>query len=204
MNSLEMVSRHFANNRIRWSRVIVVLTLFLAIFSDPPRYLSHWGLEILEIVGYVMLVAATLWRVWCLLFIGGTKDGQLAVQGPFSVVRNPLYIGSFIGIVGFGLAVGLPLLAAGLAVLFGTLYPAVVTQEERRLLEIFGESYARYCGRVPRWVPSWPLYEAPETIVVSIDKVRQGLLDGMWYLWAFAFTEILGILREYRLVPGLF
>lgn len=198
------VSKHFANNRIRWSRAILLLTLILAIFSDSPRYLSHFGLHILAIAGYVMLVAAALWRVWCLLFIGGTKDRQLAVQGPFSVVRNPLYIGNFLGIVGFGLALGLPLLAAGLAVLFWMLYPAVVAQEERRLLEIFGESYAQYHDRVPRWAPSWSLYEAPQTIEVPVEKVRQGILDRMWYLWAFAFAEMLGILRENHLVPAHF
>ena len=200
----QAVSRHFAHNRILWSRVGLVLTLFVAVFSAPPAYLDQWVRDVLELAGYVLLVAATLWRIWCLMFIGGSKDGQLAVQGPYSVVRNPLYIGSFIGIVGFGLAVGLPLLSAGLAVAFGTLYPAVVEQEERRLREIFGERFERYCERVPRWMPRWSLYDEPENIVVSTARVRHGMLDGMWYLWAFAFTELLGALHERGLVPYLF
>ena len=200
MNILsEAVLLHFAQNRIRWSRVILVLTLLVVVFNGPSRYLEHWVLDTIELVGYALLVAATLLRIWCLIFIGGSKDGELASQGPYSVVRNPLYIGSLFGIVGMGLAVGIPLLAAALAVVFGMLYPAVVKQEERRLLEIFGEPYRRYYERVPRWIPRWSQYCAPEIIVVSTPKVQQGILDGMWYLWAFAFTELLDILRHHVL-----
>jgi protein-S-isoprenylcysteine O-methyltransferase Ste14 len=198
------LSRRFAHNRIFWSRIILVTTLFIAIFSDPPAYLPEWGFNILELVGFALLAAATLWRVWCLVFIGGTKDGVLSTTGPYSVVRNPLYIGSFVGITGFGLAVGLPTLAASLAVIFGVLYPAVVAQEEMRLQKIFGEPFTRYCEGVPRWIPDWSLYQEPAMISVSPARVRQGILDGMWYLWAFALSEVIEIVHQHSLLPHLF
>ena len=198
------LTKRFAENRIVWSRLILVATVFVAVFSSPPAYLPSWGLDVLELFGFTMLAAAMLWRVWCLVFIGGAKDGMLTVTGPYSVVRNPLYIGSFMGIVGFGLAVGLPALALSLVLAFGILYPAVVAQEEIRLVELFGEAFERYCASVPRWFPRWSLYREPETIVTSPARIRQGILDGMWYLWAFAFTECLEVMHENGLVPYLF
>ncbi len=195
---------HFANNRISWSRAILVVTIFVALFSSPPQYINGWILDGMELAGYSLLVIATLWRVWCLTFIGGTKDGQLAMTGPYSVVRNPLYIGSFVGIVGFGLAVELPMLAISLAMVFGVLYPAVVAQEELRLAKMFGTPYEAYCTEVPRWIPRWSQYQEPEFVQVSTAKIRQGFFDGMWYLWAFAFAELIEILRVHAALPQLF
>lgn len=194
----------FAHNRILWSRVILVATLFVAVFSRPPTYLPLWAFNVLELLGFALLAAAMLWRIWCLIFIGGSKDGELATTGPYSVVRNPLYLGSFLGIVGFGLAVGLPVLALFLGIAFGMLYPAVIWQEEERLRKLFGDPYERYCRDVPRWIPRWSLYREPDSVVVSPLRVRQGIFDGMWYLWAFAFTEMLEALHEYALLPYLF
>ncbi len=195
---------HFANNRIHWSRAILAITILVALCSEPPIGMRTWILHVLELAGYAMLVAATLWRIWCLTFIGGSKDGQLAVTGPYSVVRNPLYVGSFIGIVGIGLALKLPMLAVGLAMAFGILYPAVVAQEEERLAGLFGPVYVNYCAAVPRWLPRWSAYHEPEHVLVSTAKVRQGIVDGMWYLWAFAFVELLEVLREHGVLPLFF
>ncbi len=200
---ISRVRLHFAQNRIRWSRGILLATLVSTMFMAPPKYVNAWILDVLELGGYAMLAVATLLRVWCLTFIGGTKDGQLAVAGPYSVVRNPLYLASFVGVVGFGLAVELPLLAIVLAVSFGVLYPAVVAQEEVRLTELFGAAYTSYCETVPRWVPRWSAYQEPKHVLVATEKVRQGIVDAMWYLWAFALAELIEILREHAVLPLL-
>lgn len=201
---MQGLSRQFAHHRILWSRVLLAVTLFVSIFSAPPTYVSTWGLKAFELTGYAMLSTATLWRVWCLVFIGGSKDGVLSTIGPFSVVRNPLYLGNFCGAVGYGLAVGRPMLALSLAFAFAVLYPAVIKEEEIRLRGIFGDSFERYCATVPRWLPKWSQYEEPATLVVTPVRIRQGMLDAMWYLWAFAFIEILEVMHERSLVPYLF
>src|SRR3954470_12277515 len=101
---MQALARQFAHHRIAWSRVLLAITLFVSVFSSPPAYLPAWALDAIELTGFAMLSVATLWRVWCLVFIGGSKDGVLSTAGPFSVVRNPLYVGSFCGVVGYGLA----------------------------------------------------------------------------------------------------
>lgn len=198
------ISRHFAGHRILWSRAILAAALVYVLFAAPPDFLQGWAGETLRLAGYVLMVAGSLWRVWCLTFIGGTKDGVLTTSGPYSVVRNPLYVGSFLGVIGFGLAVRLPLLPLVLLLMFAALYPAVIASEEKRLEELFGDTYTRYRAVTPCWIPRWTLYTEPDSVVVSPRKVRQGILDAMWYLWAYAFVQLLDLLHQHGVLPVLF
>ena len=198
------IARHFAGHRIQWSRAILAAALVYVLFGEPPVALQGWEGEFLRLAGYALLVCGCLWRIWCLIFIGGTKDGVLTTSGPYSVVRNPLYVGSFLGVMGFGLAVRLPLLPLAFLLMFAALYPAVVANEEKRLEELFGETYSRYRDMTPRWIPRWSLYTESESVPVSPARVRQGMFDAMWYLWAFAFVQVLDLLHRGALLPYLF
>src|SRR5262245_19040373 len=185
-----MFARNFANHRIAWSRVLVVTVLLLAVFTRPPELSGlGWVTELSEMLGFALLASACLWRIWCALFIAGNKNGELATAGPYSVVRNPLYLGNFAGALGFGFAVEQPYLAALFGLAFALFYPAVVAREEARLGELFGERYREYCARVPRWLPDWSLYQEPAVVSVSPRHIRGAIFDAMWFLWAFALWE---------------
>jgi protein-S-isoprenylcysteine O-methyltransferase Ste14 len=199
-----VIASHFASHRIAWSRAVIAAVVLLVLFTAPTNALPEWALELSEMLGYGLLVAATLWRIWCHLFIAGTKNSELAGAGPYSVVRNPLYIGNFLGVAGFGFAVEQPLLAVGLGVAFAIFYPSVVRHEEANLERIFGDTYRDYCMRVPRWLPDWSLYREPETITVSPRHTRKAILDAMWFLWAFALWEFIEELRKMNLLPTFF
>jgi protein-S-isoprenylcysteine O-methyltransferase Ste14 len=77
---------------------------------------------------------------------------DLVMSGPYRVIRNPMYLGHLIFLVGLALfarsRAGL-LLAAGTAWWFD----ARVRGDEERLAELFGEEYDAYRRRVPRWFP---------------------------------------------------
>lgn len=198
------ITTHFATHRIAWSRALIVCALAFVLAGSPPKLLAGWPAELFEMLGYALLVAATLWRIWCLVFIAGSKNDELAQLGPYSIVRNPLYIGNFLGAVGFGFAVEMPYLAVVIAVAFALLYPSVVAREEARLAELFGERYRQYCARVPRWLPELSQYREPETLNVAPRHIRKGILDAMWFLWAFALWEFIEVLHETGILPTLF
>jgi protein-S-isoprenylcysteine O-methyltransferase Ste14 len=199
-----MFAQHFATHRIAWSRVLVVGLIVYALFSSPTTLHPAWLAELSEMLGFFLLAAATLWRIWCALFIAGSKNGELSTAGPYSVVRNPLYLGNLAGVVGFGFAVEQPLLALLLGLVFALSYPSVVAREEAKLASLFGERYAAYRRSVPRWVPDWSLYQEPAAVAVSPRKVRGAMLDAMWFLWAFALWEFIEELHSLKLLPTLF
>jgi len=199
-----MFAAHFANHRIGWSRAVVIGVLLLVIFGSPAAGAHGMAGELGELLGFALLVAAALWRIWCHLFIAGRKDRELVSAGPYSVVRNPLYVGNLLGAVGFGFAVHLPLLALALAAAFAIFYPSVVAQEEAQLGQRFGERYREYCARVPRWLPDWTRYVEPGTVTVSPRLIRGAIFDAMWFLWAFALWEFVEELHQANLLPTLF
>lgn len=198
-----MFADHFVQHRMAWSRALIV-ALLLFVLLKAPEADSDWIGELSEMLGFALLAAATLWRIWCHLFIAGSKNGELATEGPYSVVRNPLYLGNLLGVVGFGFAVEQPLLAVLLGLVFGLFYPSVVSREERDLGRLFGERYAAYCAAVPRWVPDWSLYREPAFVTVSPKRMRGAVLDAMWFLWAFALWEFIEELHKVNLIPTLF
>jgi protein-S-isoprenylcysteine O-methyltransferase Ste14 len=199
-----MFAQHFASHRIAWSRVLVVAVLLLVLFTSPPTVSPAWLVELSEMLGFGLLACACLWRIWCALFIAGTKNGELATTGPYSVVRNPLYIGTFLGMLGFGFAVEQPFLALALGLMFALFYPSVVAEEEKRLTILFGETYRAYCANVPRWMPEWSRYQEPAAVSVSPRRMRGAIFDAMWFLWAFALWEFIEELHKLQLLPTLF
>ena len=42
--------------------------------------------------GCCLILVCILGRTWCTLYIGGLKKRELVTAGPYSVVRNPLYV----------------------------------------------------------------------------------------------------------------
>ncbi|MEW5767566.1 MAG: isoprenylcysteine carboxylmethyltransferase family protein [bacterium] len=182
-------------HRIYWSRLLGAVLLLYVVLSRPSHVLPPWVMDIGELLGLILLAIAAFGRVWCLVFIAGKKNDVLITEGPYSVVRNPLYIFSFLGTIGFGLAGENPLLTVLLAVLFGLYYPFVVKREERFLASHFAPEFQEYCARTPRWLPNFRLYTEPQTLTVSPLKIRKGILDAMWFIWAFFLWELLEELR---------
>ena len=73
--------------------------------------------------------------------------------GPYRCVRNPMYIGAWVVLIGFGLyrrSLAIVVFSA-LWLLLAHLF--VIGYEERVLRRKFGAAYEGYCRAVPRWVP---------------------------------------------------
>jgi protein-S-isoprenylcysteine O-methyltransferase Ste14 len=86
---------------------------------------------------------------------------HLVVVGPYRYVRNPMYLGFFLGWLGlwvvFGRAsVGAMEVAAGGVV---AVVCFVLLYEEPTLRRKFGAQYEEYCRHVPRWVPRLRPYQ---------------------------------------------
>jgi protein-S-isoprenylcysteine O-methyltransferase Ste14 len=79
---------------------------------------------------------------------------QFVAVGPYRWVRNPMYIGGWLMLIGYGFLLRSPaaLLFSGVFLLWWHLF--VLFYEEPTLREKFGAEYEEYCRRVHRWLPT--------------------------------------------------
>ncbi len=151
----------------------------LAVVCSTPLVPLGRGLRIFcAAAGWTSFVAGAALRLWATLYVGGRKVGGrresiLTVDGPYSMVRNPLYLGS--------LAVGLSaalLLQSGLvlaAVALAAWHYARITvpAEEQFLRSTCGATtFDDYCRRTPRFVPDVRLYRSPAEVTVYVKALR--------------------------------
>lgn len=201
---LAKVAKLFVTYRMRTTRIFIVLMVFLILFSKPailPN--AFWGV-FFDWVGYFLIITACLGRVFSAAFICGTKNEKLSTQGPFSLVRNPLYVFSFLGTIGVGLLSGHVIIFFMLVGVFFFYYPEVVEDEEQFLLNHFGDQYEAYCREVPRWIPrQWKL-DLPETITVYSRLLLKTIIDSSLFFLVFPFVESVELLHETHILPTLF
>src|SRR5215510_2819149 len=112
-----------------------------------------WG-ALLLIWGYLQYRLVGLYR----LRLGGGGPGievppdRIVAEGPYAYLRNPMYVGHLIFML--GLAVSFSSWFAAALLLFHIVwFHRRVLQDEARLEARFGDSYRAYKLRVKRWIP---------------------------------------------------
>ena len=122
----------------------------IAGFSSPILPWAGWAL-----IGLALLTGATCLALFArnrTTVVPHRNPGQLVVDGPYRLSRNPMYL-------------SLACLLFGIAALFGSLSPffvavafppvmtkAFIQMEEANMLNQFGEPYREYCSKVRRWI----------------------------------------------------
>jgi protein-S-isoprenylcysteine O-methyltransferase Ste14 len=103
-------------------------------------------------VWFVMASVRTLGKQWSLA-ARVLQGHKLVTQGPYSIVRNPIYTGMFGMLLATGLAIShwIGLLAAVVVYTVGTAIR--VRSEERLLREAFGPEFDAYERKVPALIP---------------------------------------------------
>ena len=86
---------------------------------------------------------------------------RLVVQGLYRYLRNPMYVGVVLTLMGEGVFFESGRLLLYTGCVFLAFNIVAIGYEERRLRWKFGEEYDTYCRRVGRWIPGRP-YRAPE------------------------------------------
>jgi protein-S-isoprenylcysteine O-methyltransferase Ste14 len=104
-------------------------------------------------------VATLIWCFWDFLVKGrGTPapidpPKELVVSGLYNYVRNPMYVGVLLVIIGHFLWFGYWNLLIYAGVVFIAFHSFVTLYEEPTLKRKFGAAYEDYLKRVPRWIP---------------------------------------------------
>lgn len=121
------------------------------------------------LIGAMLVATGEAIRVWACGYL--VRNEVITRDGPYALVRHPLYLGSLL--IGVGLAVLAQYATfwlATFAILYLGFYLPAMYIEELRLQSLFGAEYQEYMEEVPRLVPglgrrpSWPAEERqPQT-----------------------------------------
>jgi protein-S-isoprenylcysteine O-methyltransferase Ste14 len=141
-------------------------------------------------IAAIIVVLGILVRLYASGFI--VKNKELATNGPYALVRHPLYTGNVLILLGFTLATEVWwtwLLSAGFLWFY---YPTAIEYEDRKLHGIFGDQWVQWRERMPALIPAlgnwrelssgdWSfaksLKENLEPVIVVF------LIFWAWFLW---------------------
>jgi len=191
--------------RLHLSRLFAVLLVLLMCVSK-----SMWEdkaplvATTLFLLGAVLVGIASLGRLWCSLYIAGYKTDHLVTQGPYSISRNPLYLFSFVGLLGVGLSSETILVPLIILIAFIAYYPFVVRSEEAELMRLHKTQFEIYMKEVPRFFPEISLLKEPEEYVVKPVVFRKHIFDALWFIWIMGILETIEGLQEAGIFPTIF
>jgi protein-S-isoprenylcysteine O-methyltransferase Ste14 len=107
--------------------------------------------DLKALAGLLCVLGGLALRSWAAGFL--IKNSELTTTGPYAVVRNPLYLGSFLMVAGYCLLIddreNIWILTAALALI----YIPKVRSEERLLAEVYPDKWPQYAAETPRFFP---------------------------------------------------
>lgn len=149
-------------------RVFCGATVVFALLEIGAHGWGHWARYA---VGVPLMVAAFGITLWGYRFLGientYCESEGLVTGGMYAYSRNPQYVTSVLATVGLGIATGSPI-TLGLAGVLFLLYFLFVLNEERWLMEGYGEAFREYMQQTPRFVDER-----------SLMRARADLLDNL-------------------------
>ncbi len=163
---LHTVAKFLIRRRILLSAILFGLIIAQDVAYGPKPHNLLNVRDPWSVIGLVMVLLGTAMRSWAAGILH--KNAQLTTVGPYQLIRNPLYLGSFLMMFGFCTLLGDPknfLIILGPVLL---IYIVKVRQEERLLASRFPEQWPGYVATTPRFVPR------PRRLDLSAEwRVRQ-------------------------------
>lgn len=161
---IEPARNAFAHSAIRGlyhflvrRRVAVSLTLFTLLLATEGLLGLGWHrVDLRSDILFGTAVGLVLLGIGIRSWAAGTirKNARLATSGPYSLCRHPLYLGSFLMILGFSLGtqprINLPIVAP----LVIMMYICAIRSEELTLAKLFGVTWTAYAAATPRLIPN--------------------------------------------------
>jgi protein-S-isoprenylcysteine O-methyltransferase Ste14 len=161
-------SKRAVRRQTRLSRVIhltIMATALFLLFNGwarigvlgarlfPERNWIAW-------VGFAITVAGCTFAVWARVLLGTNWSATITVKqnhelvrnGPYAVVRHPVYAGFLLAILGTALTLGEVRVVVAFALAFVGWFTKART-EEQFLVEQFGDVYAHYRREVSQLIP---------------------------------------------------
>lgn len=160
--------------RLRVPAGFLLIAAFLYFAAPDTESLS---------IGVPVAFGGLLLRAWAAGHL--EKNRQLAVSGPYAMMRNPLYMGTLIVALGFVIAARRWELGIIFAIVFGAVYLPVIELEEQHLRKLF-PSYEDYAARVPLLLPRLRKSGNPRRFQLRLYMINQEYQAAVGFLAGLA------------------
>ena len=188
---------YFIRKRILLSRIFVISMIVIIIINDNFKVdtlnISTMQSLGLSVLGFIFVTLGGFGRLWASLYVEGFKTKKLITEGPYSMVRNPLYFFTYIILLGFCLVVKSIPIAITLIVAFTVLHIPAIIKEERKLLAQHDNAYREYYNNTPRLIPNILKYKrttSTDIIEVKIDKINQVIWEIIGYFMLYLAIDL--------------
>jgi len=199
----EKAKPFFVRYRTRFGLLFSIAVFFCLLFIQPswakPEYYWPYGF-VLHTMGYALILAGVLGRLWCTLYIGGRKERELQTTGPYSLVRHPLYVGSLLLGLGIVMLSQSPLVLLAGVVYFVAQYRATIRFEEAKLANIFGEQHAEYIKRVPCFIPKLSVFDPTPPGTVNLQPLQWEISRSIAYLATIPLLDLIYQLQTNHII----
>ena len=135
-------------DRIRFNEILrqgigLLLVAVCAYFAKPDAGTVTTGL--------VIALFGQIFRIYAAGFI--FKNKQLASNGPYALVRHPLYLGNVLILIGFTVASANLYVLLGAVLFFLIWYPAAIAYEDNKLEGIFEDEWREWSKNIRAIIP---------------------------------------------------
>jgi protein-S-isoprenylcysteine O-methyltransferase Ste14 len=189
--------------RIRVVQAGVVVIAAMLLFCNPVWDETYAVHEFFELAGLALALACIFGRLWSILYVGGKKNVELVMWGPYSMTRNPLYFSSTVGAVGVGLMFGSILAALVLGTATFVIFAVTASREAVFLRAKFGSAYDAYARRTPLFWPNPMRYSDVSRESFAPEVLKRTFADSLYFLGVFPALETVEYLHLYGVLPTL-
>jgi len=203
-NSVRALGTHLFRWR-SWTFVLpgAIMLLFLRDYDYPVAGRAGGGL--FELFCLLIAVSGIAVRVMTIGHIADGTSGRnttshkaatINTTGLYSIMRNPLYLGNYLILLGMSLLSQSWEVLAINTLLFAAAYLPIILTEEHFLRQRFGLAYRDYASRAPRFFPRPWLWRKPDRSF-SLRMVLRRENDSL-FSTVLAFLLIV-LLRQYTI-----
>src|SRR5262245_53314282 len=169
-------SQWMRRNRRNLGTPLVLIALILAGF--------HWKFLWISLSFVCIGEAIRIWSAGHL-----RKEEVMTTGGPYRMIRNPLYLGSFLIAIGFCFIAGSIWIWILMFAYFLLCYIPVIRFEENTLREKFADQYQQYAAVIPAFYPTIHLYPQSST-TFSMNQVLRNK----------EYNSVIGIILIYAIL----
>jgi len=196
-----------ARYRLLLSKMLLLAFLVTLVISDHGSVSNKATSISFDAIGFVLVLIGGFGRIWASLYIEGNKAGKIISMGPYSIMRNPLYVFSLTLLIGYCFAIQSIIIAAVSIILFALIYMPTIYNEEKRLLNMHNDTYRRYYDKTPRFIPRFRLYKEVDSgneISINIRNVRNVLIEIAGFILFFGLIKLFDLLHHIDIIPTIF